>query len=136
LSPFHHLQSLSQHTGTVPATGIIYHGGQSSTSSDLSPPMSDKNKSLPRRGRSRYHLVHHINTNTTPRHHKTISTNNSKNSPQASPRASCKLAPSSPHQNQIVSRSNLYGMTESTASASRFRPINVARTINLTKAIP
>lgn len=45
--------------------GLIYHGTQSSTSSDLSP-MSEQ-KSLPRRGRQRYHHIHH-NTNTTPRH--------------------------------------------------------------------
>lgn len=54
--------------------GIIYHGAQSSTSSDLSP-MSEQ-KSLPRRGRSRYHhQLYQFSTNTTPRHH-----NNSKNS--------------------------------------------------------
>ena len=46
-------------------TDIIYHGNQSSTSSDLSP-MSEQ-KSLPRRGRSRYH-AHTYTTNTTPRH--------------------------------------------------------------------
>lgn len=44
---------------------VIYHGNQSSTSSDLSP-MSEQ-KSLPRRGRSRYH-AHTYTTNTTPRH--------------------------------------------------------------------
>lgn len=50
--------------------GIIYHGNQSSTSSDLSP-MSEQ-KSLPRRsGRSRYHQHNNTSTyttNTTPRH--------------------------------------------------------------------
>lgn len=111
-------------SGTVPSTGIIYHGGQSSTSSDLSPPMSDQQKSLPRRGRSRYHL-HHINTNTTPRH-KTKST---LNSPLTSPR-NCSNLPSS-IQNQIVANSNQYSMP-----TSQFRPIHSTRTINLTKAIP
>lgn len=48
--------------------GIIYHGNQSSTSSDLSP-MSEQ-KSLPRRGRSRYHQQSNptYTINTTPRH--------------------------------------------------------------------
>ncbi|XP_073841216.1 cell adhesion molecule Dscam2-like [Musca autumnalis] len=59
--------------------GIIYHGAQSSTSSDLSP-MSEQ-KSLPRRGRSRYHhQLYQFSTNTTPRHH-----NNSKNSSSNNP---------------------------------------------------
>ncbi|XP_037907256.1 Down syndrome cell adhesion molecule-like protein Dscam2 isoform X4 [Hermetia illucens] len=52
---------------------IIYHGTQSSTSSDLSP-MSEQ-KSLPRRGRSRYHQQHHYSTNTTPRHTKSSNLN-------------------------------------------------------------
>jgi hypothetical protein len=115
-------------TGTVPSTGItIYHGGQSSTSSDLSPPMSDQQKSLPRRGRSRYHLHHMtINTNTTPRH----KTKNTLNSPLSSPRNNCSSVSSS-NQNQIVVNSNQYSMP-----SSQFRPIHTTRTINLTKAIP
>lgn len=53
--------------------GVIYHGNQSSTSSDLSP-MSEQ-KSLPRRGRSRYHQQNNstYTTNTTPRHKKSPS---------------------------------------------------------------
>lgn len=111
--------------GTVPSTGIIYHGGQSSTSSDLSPPMSvDQQKSLPRRGRSRYHLHHITNTNTTPRH----KTKNTLNSPLSSPRNNCS---SISNQSQVVVNSNQYSMP-----SSQFRPIHTTRTINLTKAIP
>ncbi|XP_037898439.1 Down syndrome cell adhesion molecule-like protein Dscam2, partial [Glossina fuscipes] len=55
---------------------IIYHGAQSSTSSDLSP-MSEQ-KSLPRRGRSRYHhQIYQFSTNTTPRHHNSSKTSSS-----------------------------------------------------------
>lgn len=105
-------------------TGIIYHGGQSSTSSDLSPPMSDQQKSLPRgrSGRSRYHL-HHINTNTTPRHHTKQKTLNSP--PLTSPR--------NKSSNQIVV-ANQYEYSMPLPS-SQFRPIG-SRTINLTKSIP
>lgn len=51
-------------------TGIIYHGNQSSTSSDLSICDMPEQKSLPRRGRSRYHQHNNTTytTNTTPRH--------------------------------------------------------------------
>ncbi|KAG5678293.1 hypothetical protein PVAND_007980 [Polypedilum vanderplanki] len=50
-------------------SNVIYHG-QSSTSSDLSPPMSDQHqKSLSRCVKSRYHQhFHNLNLNTTPRH--------------------------------------------------------------------
>lgn len=72
----------------IPA-GIIYHGAQSSTSSDLSP-MSEQ-KSLPRRGRSRYHhQLYQFSTNTTPRHHnnsKNSSSNNSNSNKILSPRS-------------------------------------------------
>ncbi|CRL00266.1 CLUMA_CG013539, isoform A [Clunio marinus] len=110
---------------TVPSKGIIYHGAQSSTSSDLSPPMSDAQKSISRRGRTRYHL-HHINTNTTPRHNKTKTT---LNSPLSSPRNSCSIFSS--NSSQIVANSNQNSMP-----SSQFRPIHNTRTINLTKIIP
>lgn len=48
---------------------IVYHGTQSSTSSDLSPMVEQK--SLPRRGRPRYlteSTIYNFTTNTTPRH--------------------------------------------------------------------
>lgn len=54
----------------IPSTSI-YHAGQSSTSSDLSPPLpSDQHqKSLSRCMKSRYHQhFHNLNLNTTPRH--------------------------------------------------------------------
>lgn len=60
-------QKTNENTSVCHPTGVIYHGNQSSTSSDLSP-MSEQ-KSLPRRGRSRYHTTY--NTNTTPRHKPT-----------------------------------------------------------------
>lgn len=48
---------------------IVYHGTQSSTSSELSPVVEQK--SLPRRGRPRYlseNAIYNFSTNTTPRH--------------------------------------------------------------------
>lgn len=67
--------------------GLIYHGTQSSTSSDLSP-MSEQ-KSLPRRGRQRYHLTHH-NTNTTPRH-KPQASSTTNHSPPLLPAANIQV---------------------------------------------
>uniref|UniRef100_A0A336M1C8 CSON009678 protein n=1 Tax=Culicoides sonorensis TaxID=179676 RepID=A0A336M1C8_CULSO len=81
--------------------GLIYHGTQSSTSSDLSP-MSEQ-KSLPRRGRQRYHHIHH-NTNTTPRHKPS----------QASTSSTIQKSPPS------VNNSN-------TRMPSQFRPIHSSR---------
>nr|XP_041633223.1 Down syndrome cell adhesion molecule-like protein Dscam2 isoform X1 [Drosophila kikkawai] len=67
-------ESSNQHEGKIKHS-IIYHGAQSSTSSDLSP-MSEQ-KSLPRRGRSRYHhQQYQFSTNTTPRHHNSNKINN------------------------------------------------------------
>ncbi|XP_032309649.1 Down syndrome cell adhesion molecule-like protein Dscam2 isoform X3 [Drosophila ananassae] len=67
-------ESSNQHEGKIKHS-IIYHGAQSSTSSDLSP-MSEQ-KSLPRRGRSRYHhQQYQFSTNTTPRHHNSNKMNN------------------------------------------------------------
>ncbi|KAH8369953.1 hypothetical protein KR093_001540 [Drosophila rubida] len=67
-------ESSNQHEGKIKHS-IIYHGAQSSTSSDLSP-MSEQ-KSLPRRGRSRYHhQQYQFSTNTTPRHHNSNKSNN------------------------------------------------------------
>ncbi|XP_046808500.1 Down syndrome cell adhesion molecule-like protein Dscam2 [Lucilia cuprina] len=81
-------ESSNQHEGKMKHS-IIYHGAQSSTSSDLSP-MSEQ-KSLPRRGRSRYHhQLYQFSTNTTPRHHnnsKNSSSNNSNSNKILSPRS-------------------------------------------------
>lgn len=93
----------------------IYHG-QSSTSSDLSPPMSDQHqKSLSRCIKTRYHQhFHNLNLNTTPRH-KSDSTNSSL----------------------TTSRTiNLQDETSDRILSSQFRPIHTtsSRTINLSKA--
>ncbi|EAT34335.1 AAEL013409-PA [Aedes aegypti] len=93
--------------------GLIYHGTQSSTSSDLSP-MSEQ-KSLPRRGRSRYHHLHLHNTNTTPRHKSSLSSKNTVQSPIASPRSSCQ------NDTQTIQLPRM---------PSQFRPIHSSRTIN------
>lgn len=92
--------------------GLIYHGTQSSTSSDLSP-MSEQ-KSLPRRGRSRYHHLHLHNTNTTPRHKSSLSSKTVQ-SPIASPRSSCQ------NDTQTIQLPRM---------PSQFRPIHSSRTIN------
>lgn len=92
---------------------LIYHGTQSSTSSDLSP-MSEQ-KSLPRRGRSRYHHLHLHNTNTTPRHKSSLSSKNTVQSPIASPRSSCQ------NDTQTIQLPRM---------PSQFRPIHSSRTIN------
>lgn len=92
--------------------GLIYHGTQSSTSSDLSP-MSEQ-KSLPRRGRSRYHHLHLHNTNTTPRHKSSLSSKKAQ-SPIASPRSSCQ------NDTQTIQLPRM---------PSQFRPIHSSRTIN------
>ncbi|GAB0100349.1 Down syndrome cell adhesion molecule-like protein Dscam2 [Sergentomyia squamirostris] len=90
-----HLEAKMKHS-------LIYHGTQSSTSSDLSP-MSEQ-KSLPRRGRSRYH--HLYTTNTTPRHKPpSPALTNSTQPPQLAsvvvatspaPRSSCIVATKTP----------------------------------------
>ncbi|XP_035789913.1 Down syndrome cell adhesion molecule-like protein Dscam2 isoform X6 [Anopheles albimanus] len=98
---------------------LIYHGTQSSTSSDLSP-MSEQ-KSLPRRGRSRYHHLHLHNTNTTPRHKSSKA-----QSPIASPRSSCQ-----PADNNVP--------IQLPRMPSQFRPIHSSRTIgstNVTRLSP
>ncbi|XP_049544463.1 Down syndrome cell adhesion molecule-like protein Dscam2 isoform X2 [Anopheles darlingi] len=99
---------------------LIYHGTQSSTSSDLSP-MSEQ-KSLPRRGRSRYHHLHLHNTNTTPRHKSSKA-----QSPIASPRSSCQPAADNNVPIQLP------------RMPSQFRPIHSSRTIgstNVTRLSP
>lgn len=94
----------------IPSTSI-YHAGQSSTSSDLSPPMSDQlQKSLSRCVKSRYHQhFHNLNLNTTPRH-KTDSINSARTI-------------------------NLQDETNDRMLSSQFRPIHTtsSRTINLSK---
>uniref|UniRef100_A0A8D8F3N2 Down syndrome cell adhesion molecule-like protein Dscam2 n=2 Tax=Culex pipiens TaxID=7175 RepID=A0A8D8F3N2_CULPI len=97
--------------------GLIYHGTQSSTSSDLSP-MSEQ-KSLPRRGRSRYHHLHLHNTNTTPRHKSSLSSSKTTTaqSPIASPRSSCI------NDTQTIQLPRM---------PSQFRPIHSSRTISNT----
>lgn len=116
-----HLQIFNLENSTF-QTGIIYHGTQSSTSSDLSPPMSEQ-KSLPRRGnRSRYHHLHHLNTNTTPRHKSTTQ------SPLASPRSSCKQIAT--NNSQLVSNVSQYSNPPNLRMPSQFRPIS--RPITLT----
>lgn len=102
-NPNHYMRSIP---------GLIYHGTQSSTSSDLSP-MSEQ-KSLPRRGRSRYHHLHLHNTNTTPRHKSSKA-----QSPIASPRSSC--------QNDNVP-------IQLPRMPSQFRPIHSSRTIGSTNS--
>lgn len=95
-------------------SNAIYHAGQSSTSSDLSPPMSDQlQKSLSRCVKSRYHQhFHNLNLNTTPRH---------KGEPANSSRA-VNLQDDTMTSDRILS--------------SQFRPIHntSSRTINLSKA--
>lgn len=76
-------------------SGVIYHGNQSSTSSDLSP-MSEQ-KSLPRRGRSRYHTTY--NTNTTPRHKPTPTIAQPQQPPSSSSHHHHQLLQSSSHSN-------------------------------------
>ncbi|KAH8302477.1 hypothetical protein KR044_007321 [Drosophila immigrans] len=90
-------ESSNQHEGKIKHS-IIYHGAQSSTSSDLSP-MSEQ-KSLPRRGRSRYHhQQYQFSTNTTPRHHNSnksnnnITTNTNTNTSQSTTNSNKILSP-------------------------------------------
>lgn len=119
--------------------GIIYHGNQSSTSSDLSP-MSEQ-KSLPRRGRSRYHQQNNptYTTNTTPRHKKSPSSAIVTSSPllsTATPKP-IKLAqqttllvassPSRSHINNAYCNKNYYSRM-----SSQFKPIH--RTITNTSS--
>ncbi|KFB50862.1 AGAP004902-PA-like protein [Anopheles sinensis] len=103
-NPNHYMRSIP---------GLIYHGTQSSTSSDLSP-MSEQ-KSLPRRGRSRYHHLHLHTTNTTPRHKSSKA-----QSPLASPRSSCPNDSNVPIQLPRM--------------PSQFRPIHSSRTIGSTNS--
>lgn len=98
--------------------GIIYHGAQSSTSSDLSP-MSEQ-KSLPRRGRSRYHhQQYQFSTNTTPRHHNSNKSNNNHttntatNTNTATSATSC---PATSTNNKILSPRNGSGNLKSISS--------------------
>lgn len=101
----------------TPPPGIIYHGNQSSTSSDLSP-MSEQ-KSLPRRGRSRYHQqTSTYTTNTTPRHTRQQPPQSTSNTPTITPTT---LLVASPHSSS--SNSN------KTRMPSQFRPIQ-HRTMN------
>jgi hypothetical protein len=100
-------------------SNAIYHAGQSSTSSDLSPPMSDQlQKSLSRCVKSRYHQhFHNLNLNTTPRH-KGDSANTSLSTSRT-----VNLQDESLANDRILS--------------SQFRPIHSntsTRTINLSKA--
>jgi len=114
------------------SVGLIYHGTQSSTSSDLSP-MSEQ-KSLPRRGRSRYHH-HHYTTNTTPRH---------KPAPQSS---QTSLVNNNNNTNPIITASTTNNLLNSTNTSprsckntrmqSQFRPIynnNRITTTNISNA--
>lgn len=119
------------------SAGIIYHGNQSSTSSDLSP-MSEQ-KSLPRRGRSRYHQQNNptYTTNTTPRHKKSPSPAIVTASPllsTATPKP-IKLAQkpnllvaSSPSRSSHTNNANYYSRM-----SSQFKPIH--RTITNTSSI-
>lgn len=97
--------------------GIIYHGAQSSTSSDLSP-MSEQ-KSLPRRGRSRYHhQQYQFSTNTTPRHHNSNKSNNNHTTNTATNTNTATSATSCPSNtnNKILSPRNNSGNLKSISS--------------------
>ncbi|KAH8379056.1 hypothetical protein KR009_002841 [Drosophila setifemur] len=97
-------ESSNQHEGKIKHS-IIYHGAQSSTSSDLSP-MSEQ-KSLPRRGRSRYHhQQYQFSTNTTPRHHNSNKMNNnttSNTNTTATNTTTATQQPSTSNSNKILS---------------------------------
>ncbi|XP_036670815.2 cell adhesion molecule Dscam2 isoform X8 [Drosophila suzukii] len=95
-------ESSNQHEGKIKHS-IIYHGAQSSTSSDLSP-MSEQ-KSLPRRGRSRYHhQQYQFSTNTTPRHHNSNKMNNNTTSNTNTTATNTTATPStSSNSNKILS---------------------------------
>lgn len=102
--------------------GIIYHGNQSSTSSDLSP-MSEQ-KSLPRRGRSRYHQHNNTTytTNTTPRHRnlssEILSSSLHHNPTADTAQQATQLLTSSPPRNaSYLKKSNYSRMS------SQFKPI-------------
>lgn len=98
-------------------TGIIYHGNQSSTSSDLSP-MSEQ-KSLPRRGRPRYHQQTYT-TNTTPRHTRQPPQSTS-NTPTITPTTLLAASPRSSSSNS--------NKTRMPSNTTQFRPIQ-HRTMN------
>ncbi|XP_043065575.1 cell adhesion molecule Dscam2 isoform X4 [Drosophila bipectinata] len=98
-------ESSNQHEGKIKHS-IIYHGAQSSTSSDLSP-MSEQ-KSLPRRGRSRYHhQQYQFSTNTTPRHHNSNKMNNNTsnniNTTNMNMNTNTTATPSTSNSNKILS---------------------------------
>ncbi|SPP76231.1 blast:Down syndrome cell adhesion molecule-like protein Dscam2 [Drosophila guanche] len=96
-------ESSNQHEGKIKHS-IIYHGAQSSTSSDLSP-MSEQ-KSLPRRGRSRYHhQQYQFSTNTTPRHHNSNKINNNTTNTTAT-----NTATSSGNSSKILSPRGVGGV--------------------------
>ncbi|XP_022216725.2 Down syndrome cell adhesion molecule-like protein Dscam2 isoform X3 [Drosophila obscura] len=96
-------ESSNQHEGKIKHS-IIYHGAQSSTSSDLSP-MSEQ-KSLPRRGRSRYHhQQYQFSTNTTPRHHNSNKMNNNTTNTTAT-----NTATSSGNSSKILSPRGVGGV--------------------------
>lgn len=104
----------------VKLAGIIYHGNQSSTSSDLSP-MSEQ-KSLPRRGRSRYHQ-HNNTTYTTPRHRNLSSEilssplHHNTNNPSDATQQATLLTSSPPRNASYLKKSNYSRMS------SQFKPI-------------
>ncbi|XP_055845688.1 cell adhesion molecule Dscam2 isoform X7 [Episyrphus balteatus] len=105
-------ESSNQHEAKIKHSklnSIIYHGAQSSTSSDLSP-MSEQ-KSLPRRGRSRYHQQYHFTTNTTPRHTKTTNPNNNKQI--LSPRSNNNLKLSNTFKSQDSIQCNISTLVKS-----------------------
>lgn len=101
-------------------SGIIYHGNQSSTSSDLSP-MSEQ-KSLPRRGRSRYHQHNNTTytTNTTPRHRIStdiLSSPLHHNPTDSAQQATLLLTSSPPRTASYLKKSNYSRMS------NQFKPI-------------
>ncbi|KAM8709903.1 hypothetical protein ACLKA7_016669 [Drosophila subpalustris] len=104
-------ESSNQHEGKIKHS-IIYHGAQSSTSSDLSP-MSEQ-KSLPRRGRSRYHhQQYQFSTNTTPRHHNS---NKSNNNISTNTVTNTNTGTSTSNPNKILSPRNGTGNLKSISS--------------------
>ncbi|XP_055378995.1 cell adhesion molecule Dscam2 isoform X4 [Condylostylus longicornis] len=108
---------------------IIYHGAQSSTSSDLSP-MSEQ-KSLPRRGRSRYHQQHLYSTNTTPRHSKSsnLNANNITTLLVTSPRSSNNRKKL--NLNKLVTNSNAIqcGSTTTTKTTTTSTTSNIINSL-------
>lgn len=130
------MRLLSSRLFVISIAGIIYHGNQSSTSSDLSP-MSEQ-KSLPRRGRSRYHQQNNptYTKNTTPRHKTpTLVAPIPKTPTQAlSQQVTHHQHQQYPQQTHIVASAtsprSIYSNKSYPRMPNQFRPLAQHRTIN------